>query len=196
MKITKIAMASSLVASSLMLQACTDEEVALGVGVVIGGVIGHQLGKDDHHHHDEYDRHDRHRRDRDHRRDRRDHRDGRWHRPYALTSSISTQSIQGAPDAVGLVARKYNISEQASEKLVAAMAQAENGDQSALNELGLDQADLTAIYENRPISVKALSQLSEKLEMSFRDTALLMLDIKADVQLAKAKLSSEPLSGM
>lgn len=194
MKPLKLALAGTLLSSSLFLQGCTDEQIGTGIGVVIGGVIGHELGKgrDDRRYDDRYNRGDRY--DRHDRRDRRDDRygwrSGRGYRPYS-TFSMSAESESQYSDAAVTVADKYDIALGSAEVLVDSLARGEQGDLSGLMEMGLQKSDLINIYENKPISVEALVTMSKALNMEVRDTALLFLKIKEDVQTQRSQLVYE-----
>lgn len=156
--ISKLVLAAFIGAGSFALQGCTDEEVALGAGVVAGVVIGSSLDNDHHHHH---------RRPNPRRYPRRHH----W--------ASTVQTFDSA--SIG-VAEKYNINLIASSKIVDALESAEAGEVAALTTIGLTRKDLASVYNGRMISNESLKNVSDALQINHSDAKNLIKQIANEVK--------------
>lgn len=156
--ISKLVLATIIGAGAFTLQGCTDEEVALGAGVVAGVVIGSSLDNDHHHHH--YRPNPR--------------RYPRRHHWANTTHTFDSTSID--------VAQKYNINLTASTKIVAALESAEAGEVTALTTIGLTRKDLASVYNGRMISNDSLKNVSNALEINHSDAKNLIKQIASEVK--------------
>lgn len=155
--ITKLLMAATLGAGALTMQGCTDTDVALGAGVVAGVIIGSALDSDHHHH----------------------RTPPRRYKPRRHHWSATTQTI--SPESVD-VAQKYNISLEASSKLVGVLTAAQAGDVAALKELGLNKKDLVSLYNGRMISDESVAIVSENLVLDRLQTERVIKQIADEVK--------------
>lgn len=180
-----IGLVGLLATSSLSLTGCTDEQLALGAGVLLGAAVASSVSKDDNHHH----RHDR-RKHYEPRRDssrydrrpghRYDHRDSRrWH---GSSLNLSEDTVNN--DETLAASEHYGVSPDTAARIVTALQAAEGGDFSALQELGLEKTDLIALGIGENPSVSALNTLSEKLGLDLAETHKVIQQMKID--LAKA----------
>lgn len=163
----KMGVALIVLVSGLGLQGCNEYQVGASVGAVIGAVIGAELA-DGHHHH------------------RRRHRPPRYrdcYRYYCGYSAVLdlTQDDSVSP-AVVKVAEKYEISLYAADTLVEALFEAQEGDLSSLQEVGLSSEDVVAIYRGQDPSVEGIEKLSLALRMEVKETQELLEKFKADLQ--------------
>lgn len=146
--------------SALFLQGCTDEDLALGTGVIIGVIIsdGH------HHHHRDHDRPPRYRR----------------HGGFETESALSEKLT-----ATEQVVENYGVSEAAAEKILYALNQAQSGNFAELSEIGLQKADLIALVKGQNLSEETLNQVSLMLETDIASATRLIKEIKTDVKSAQ-----------
>lgn len=156
-RISKLVLATFIGASAFGLQGCTDEEVALGAGVVAGVVIGSSLDNDHHHHHRPNPR-----------------RYPRRHHWASMSQTFDLSSVS--------VAEKYNINLAASVKIVDALERAESGEVSALAKIGLTRVDLASIYNGRIISNDSLKNVSDALQISQLEAKNLIKQIASEVK--------------
>lgn len=206
MNIKNILTAVLLALGSLSLPACTDEEVGLTVGAIIGGVIGVALADDDssndHGHHrrnDDYGnhqgRHGRHDDYGDYRGRpgddyRRGDRGGCYRGAYGCYNArldIDLQNQLVVDTAAERVASRYQISTAAAQTIVTALEKAKEKDFSALRELGFDRENFEAIYQNENPSVETLRTMSERLGMNLGDTHTMIQKMKSDIKAARAQ---------
>lgn len=161
-KLLKSMLALALVTSTaLSLTACSDEEVALGVGVVIGVIISDDIG---HHHRHNPPRY---------------RRDGRR---YA-----SAENLLALSPAV-TVALKYDLSSEQAEILTAHLLPAREGDFSGLVSLGFEKRDLESLMAGQNPSARVLRIMSQKLNMDLIETNKLIQNMKADALIARSQI--------
>lgn len=158
--ISKILIALSMGLSALTMQGCTSEDVAFGAGLVIGVIIS-----DDHP--------PAHRQPPRYPGDR--HRHG-W-------GVEASSQIQLTP--AEKVAARYEISEDAASLILSSLTEVKNGNIEALSQMGLENADLSAMSQGENPSASALIRMSEKLSLELGETHNLIQSLKADIEIAK-----------
>lgn len=153
---------AAFVTATLGMTACTDREIAFGAGVVVGAIIS----DDSHHHH--------------HRPNPPRYRRGRHH------YSVQNQLVNLTP--AERVSVKYSLNIEQAEMLTTHLLRTQQGDLSAMAELGFDRADLIAVYEGRNPSASTLETLSSRLNLDVAQAHQLIQDIKADALKARETL--------
>lgn len=162
----KISLVSALAASTLSLTACTDEQLALGAGVIIGAAIGSADNNSDHHHHRPPPPPPRHC----------DYGCGHsGRRPYAAVETAVTDDSLSA-------ASHFQISESAAEKLMTALKAVQQKDFTLVQELGFTKDDITAMALGENPSASALIQLSQTLDIELGEAHNLIQQMKADLE--------------
>lgn len=183
----KVLLSLMVIPAALVLQGCTDEQVAASAGFVGGVIVGSAL--DDHHDHS-YRRCTTYRNYR-----------GNWVRQcrgvggwgygydhgyfdgfggYSI-NSVNARAATVSPRA-DKFAKRYQTSLDAAQKVVSAFDRSSNGDLSGFKRIGLDKTELTAIYEGRLPSHGAMDKLSSTLDLDPRQAEKVMKSIVATVQ--------------
>lgn len=156
-RVTHLALVGILAAASMALTACSDEQVALGAGVVIGAVIA------DGHHHHHYPRP----------RYRPPHRHYRP-RPRYFDAQADLSNATKA-------AMHFSVSVEAGEKIMHALERAEQKDFAAIAELGIQRADMEALANGENPSASTLVDLSRNLGLDFDQTHNVIQVMKRDL---------------
>lgn len=173
----KIILTSLLACLGFGFPSCSDTQLGIGVGAIVGGIIGHS-GNRDHGGH----RHGR----------RGGGRFGRYSEVARMTVDDRNDLLNESRDEdIEFVAQKYGIPTEASLTLVDSLYKANSKDFSGLRNLGLEDKDLLAIYNNQFPSELALTKVSQNLNMNAHETALLIENITVDVQFQKAQSASD-----
>lgn len=156
-RVTHLALVGILAAASMALTACSDEQVALGAGVVIGAVIA-----DGHHHH--YHPRPRYRPPHRHYRPR----------PRYFDAQADLSNATKA-------AMHFSVSVEAGEKIMHALERAEKKDFAAIAELGIQRADMEALANGENPSASTLVDLSRNLGLDFDQTHNVIQVMKRDL---------------
>lgn len=156
-RVIHLALVGILAAASMALTACSDEQVALGAGVVIGAVIA-----DGHHHH--YHPRPRYRPPHRHYRPR----------PRYFDAQADLSNATKA-------AMHFSVSVEAGEKIMHALERAEQKDFAAIAELGIQRADMEALANGENPSASTLVDLSRNLGLDFDQTHNVIQVIKRDL---------------
>lgn len=166
--LNKLFLAVILAASSLILQGCRDTDLALGAGVIVGVIIAD--GHDDYDHHHHYGD------------------DGHRHPGYVAPRRWSAQvDLNSEAIQIQKLALKYGISEIAADKILASLESAEEGQLSALSNIGLEKNDLAQLAAGEKLSIETLNQVAEKLEMNISSAELLLEKIQTEVRQAQTQ---------
>jgi len=156
-RVIHLALVGTLAAASMALTACSDEQVALGAGVVIGAVIA-----DGHHHH--YHPRPRYRPPHRHYRPR----------PRYFDAQADLSNATKA-------AMHFSVSVEAGEKIMHALERAEQKDFAAIAELGIQRADMEALANGENPSASTLVDLSRNLGLDFDQTHNVIQVMKRDL---------------
>ncbi len=156
-RVIHLALVGILAAASMALTACSDEQVALGAGVVIGAVIA-----DGHHHH--YHPRPRYRPPHRHYRPR----------PRYFDAQADLSNATKA-------AMHFSVSVEAGEKIMHALERAEQKDFAAIAELGIQRADMEALANGENPSASTLVDLSRNLGLDFDQTHNVIQVMKRDL---------------
>ena len=172
--IVRVGMLSVLALSSMGLTACTDEQIALGAGLVIGAAVA---GADDHDHGDYHRPPPQHG----------DHRGGGWDRGGRRGGRWAQEVTAVAPallvsNDVLSAANHFQISPVAADQVLAALVAAQNKDFAKLSEIGLQREDILAIGRGENPSASALVSLSEKLGLEMGEAHGVIQQMKADIE--------------
>ena len=168
--IVRVGMLSVLALSSMGLTACTDEQIALGAGLVIGAAVagaGDDGGRD----HGDYHRPP------PHRGDRGGLRGGRW----AQEVTAVAPALLVSNDVLS-AANHFQISPVAADQVLAALVAAQNKDFAKLSEIGLQREDILAIGRGENPSASALVNLSEKLGLEMGEAHGVVQQMKIDIE--------------
>lgn len=152
-RVIHLALIGIWAAGSLSLTACSDEQVALGAGVVIGAVIA------DGHHHRHY------------------HPRPRYRPPHRRRYFDAQAELGKASKA----AMHFGVSVEAGEKIMTALERAEQKDFSAITELGIQRADMEALANGQNPSASTLVDLSRNLGLDYDQTHNVIQVIKRDL---------------
>lgn len=184
---------------SLILQGCDDTDVALGAGIIGGILIGASIHDHDHcrggyeqrcsgyrNQWGEYVRSCRqvynscaYR--------------GEIVQPLAL-STFSKDAVVGgeiSADQLGAtdaekVAEKYSISLEASQNIIDALAVAQTGDTSGLEQIGLQQSDLESLAQGAVLPAASIKSLSSHLKLNAGKTEEMIQKLSAEVREARS----------
>lgn len=162
MKLKTLSTAALLIATTFGLAACDDRDIAFGAGVVVGVIVSDH----DHHHH--------------HRRNPPRYRRGRRH--YSVQNQLSKLT------PTERVSVKYGLTVEQAEILTSHLLRTQQGDLSAMAELGFEKSDLVAIFEGRNPSASTLETLGSKLNLDVSQAHQLIQDIKTDALKARETL--------
>ncbi|MDZ4082606.1 MAG: hypothetical protein U1E10_06705 [Bdellovibrionales bacterium] len=155
---TRFALVGLVALSSLTLTACSDEEVALSAGVLIGAAIS------DGHHHRPYPRpYPR-------------HRPVRRHRYFAADAS----SVAQMSDA-NKAAMHYGVSVEAADQILTALKSAKEKNLAPIEALGFERADLSAIARGENPSASTLVTVSRNLGLEFDQAHTVIQQMKTDL---------------
>lgn len=163
--IVRVGMLSVLALSSMGLTACTDEQIALGAGVVIGAAVA--SSGDDHSHHGHYHRPPPHH----------GGRRGRWSQEVTAVAPALLVS-----NDVLSAANHFQISPAAADQVLTALVAAQNKDFAKLSEIGLQREDILAIGRGENPSASALVSLSEKLGLEMGEAHGVIQQMKVDIE--------------
>ncbi len=178
-KTIKFSLVAALTAGSLSLTACTDEDFALGAGLIIGVAVGSAIDND-HHDHDHrgggrYDGGRGHGRG-----------PGRYH--YSATVSddilLSDSAITAKTTAV---AEHYQLPAESASVVLEALETAKAGDLSKVSELGVTREEIITMARGENPSANTLLKLSETLGLSLSEAHNLVQQMKADLVAAQTK---------
>lgn len=158
MKFTRLVLFGLIAVTSLSLTACSDEEVALSAGVLIGAAIS-----DGHHHH----------RPRHYPR----HRPVRRHRHFAADST----SIAQLSDA-NKAAMHYGVSVEAADQILSALKSAKAKNLAPIEALGFERGDLSAISRGENPSASTLVAVSRNLGLEFNQAHAVIQQMKTDLE--------------
>lgn len=155
-RVIHLALVGILAGASLSLTACSDEQVALGAGVVIGAVIA-----DGHHHH--YPR-------------------PRYRPPYRHYRPRPRYfDAQADLSNASKAAMHFSVSVEAGEKIMNALERAEQKDFAAITELGIQREDMKALANGENPSASTLVELSRNLGLDFDQTHNVIQIMKRDL---------------
>ena len=163
---SKILLTLSICFLGWAMQACTDFEEGAAIGAIAGGIIGssnHDRG---------YGRH---------------YRDCKNCYTYDSRMSLMAYSptAEAANNEIDSVAQHYNIPVATAQMIISSIHSAQNKDLSGLKNLGLGESDISNFYQNKSMSDKAISNVSQKLGFDQDETKELLSDMSNDVQAEK-----------
>lgn len=176
--IVRVGMLSVLALSSMGLTACTDEQIALGAGLVIGAAVA-GAGDDGGHDHGDYHRPPPHHGGHGGGWDRGGRRGGRWSQEVTAVAPALLVS-----NDVLSAANHFQISPVAADQVLAALVAAQNKDFAKLSEIGLQREDILAIGRGENPSASALVGLSEKLGLEMGEAHGVIQQMKVDIETA------------
>lgn len=159
-------MVAALALSSVGLTGCSDEQIALGAGVIIGAVIA----DDSSHHHYPPPRPHRPYRPRRH--------GHRWAGELQLAVPVLTAE---ATSDVEKAAAHFAIPEAAAEKVMAALRSAKDQDFTELNKLGFSRDDLMAMAKGENPRASALRVSAEQLGIELEEAHVVIQTMKEDL---------------
>ncbi len=149
----RLALVALLAFSSLSLTACSDEEVALGAGVLIGAAIS----DGGHHHHPRYYPRPR---------------PPRRHRYFSAEAQLSDS---------GKAAMHYGVSVEAAEQILTALKSAKAKNLAPIEALGFQREDLAAIARGENPSASSLVSISRNLGLEFDQAHGVIQQMKTDL---------------
>jgi hypothetical protein len=174
-KLLTLGLVGALSLGTLSLTACSDTEVALGAGVIVGAIIADD---GDHHHH---------------------HHDGGWHRPpppppprhggwgrgpgwggrhwagnFQLNANVDELTLK--------TAYHFEIPTDSAQKVIDALQAAKQKDFSKLESLGLSAEDLKSLANDENPSVTALRTLAAALDLDLGQTHNVIQQMKEDLK--------------
>lgn len=152
---TRIAMLALVAVSSLSLTGCSDEEVALGAGVLIGAAIS-----DGHHHHYPTRHYPR-------------PRPPRRHRYFAAEAQLSDS---------GKAAMHYGVSVDAADQILTALKAAKAKNLAPIESLGFSREDMSAIARGENPSASTLVSVSRNLGIEFDQAHSVIQQMKTDLE--------------
>ncbi len=156
--LTRFILVGLVAVTSLTLTACSDEQVALSAGVLIGAAIS-----DGHHHH----------RPRYYPRPR----PVRRHRYFAAdAASIATLSDSSK------AALHYGVSVEAADQILSALKSAKEKNLAPIKALGFERADLSAIARGENPSASTLVAVSRNLGLEFDQAHAVIQQMKTDLE--------------
>ena len=170
----KTAQLAMAVITAVTIQGCSDTELALGAGIIIGTVIG-SSGND--HDYDDNDRPER-------------YNGGRNRRQFMMTDESAGLSV------VDKAAKRYEISQDSAEILMTYLDQIKKGDLSAVEKLGLNKKEFAGIMQGEKLSDRQLAVVTETLKLeNISQTEKLIKKLSADSVKATSDKKSSPLTG-
>ena len=189
----------SLIASSFLFTACTEEQVnstiiGIGIGVGVVAIVDELDGHNDHRHQPRHDdrrddrRDDRHDDRHDDRRD--DRRDG--HRLFMANMNVNTEALQAieSASAVASFAEKHHISIEASSKIQEAFTSVGEKGVSSFETIGLTARDLKQIAKKDLPSANSIKVMSVKLNLSEAQSTDLVKSMIAEFTRQSASVDS------
>jgi hypothetical protein len=157
MKFTRLVLMGLIAVTSLSLTACSDEEVALSAGVLIGAAIS-----DGHH-----------------------HRGPRYHprpRPVRRHRYFAAEATSAALSDSSKAAMHYGVSVEAADQILAALKSAKAKNLAPIEALGFEIADLSAIARGENPSASTLVTVSRNLGLEFDQAHAVIQQMKTDLQ--------------
>lgn len=178
-KLLNLFIVGGLASATMTMTACSDTDLALGAGVIIGAIISDDgCDYDCHHHHHHQPNPPRY----DERRDR-DHGRHRYDAHFVLPAAAEVAVDQ---DVVA-TANHYGLEIDAASKVMSALKSAEQKDFSKLAALGFQREDFVAMAKGENPSVTALRTMSANLNMDIGDGSNLIQLMKADLAAGLSK---------
>lgn len=171
--IVRVGMLSALALSSMGLTACTDEQIALGAGLVIGAAVA-GAGDDGGHDHGDYHRPPPH---------RGGHRGGRRGGRWSQEVTAVAPALLVSNDVLS-ASNHFQISPAAADQVLTALVAAQNKDFAKLSEIGLQREDILAIGRGENPSASAIVSLSENLGLEMGEAHGVIQQMKVDIETA------------
>jgi hypothetical protein len=158
MKLSRLVLLGLIASTSLTLTACSDEQVALSAGVLIGAAIS-----DGYHHRGPryYPR----------------PRPVRRHRHFAAEAASAAQLSDSNKAAM-----HYGVSVEAADQILSALKSAKAKNLAPIEALGFDLADLSAIARGENPSASTLVAVSRNLGLEFDQAHAVIQQMKTDLE--------------